>query len=203
MQIDSIRNQVAQLAAQLIHEHGIQDYALAKRKAAKQLGIADAHHLPSNPEITQALQAYQALFHADYHPTLLAEFTALAIDTMQMLRAFNPYITGAVLNGTATEHSDIQIELFTDNEKEVELYLLNKHIQFKQDQRQIKYKGGNKQIPCFVLAAEACDIYVSVHSPSQIRNTPRDIPKEALKRASLNHFLNLQDCSQPATSNAK
>jgi hypothetical protein len=203
MQIDFIRSQVAQLAAQLIHEHGIQDYALAKRKAAKQLGIADAHHLPSNPEITQALQSHLELFHGDSHPTLLAELTALAIHTMQMLQAFNPYVTGAVLNGTATEHSDIQIELFTDNEKEVELFLLNNHIQFKQDQRQIKYKGNNKQIPCFVLTTDTCDIYVSIHSPSQIRNTPRDIPREALKRASLNHFLKLQDCNQTATSSAK
>lgn len=203
MHIDLIRNQVAQLAAQLIHDHGIKDFALAKRKAAKQLGIADAHHLPSNPEITLALQNYLELFHADNHPALLAEFTALAIDTMQMLRAFNPYITGAVLNGTVTENSDIQIELFTDNEKEVELYLLNNHIQFKQDQRQIKHKGNNKHIPCFIISTEICDIYISVHSPSQIRNTPRDIPKEALKRASLNYFLNLQDFNHEATSSAK
>lgn len=202
MYADTIRTQVAQLAAQLIHEHGIADYALAKRKAAKQLGIADAHHLPSNTEIEQALHAYQALFHTDSHPAILSALTDLAIKTMQMLSQFNPYITGAVLTGTATEHSDIQIELFTDGEKEVELFLLNHNIKFKQDQRQIRHKGGHKQIPCFVLAHDLCDIYISVHPHSQIRNAPRDTPKESLKRASLSYFLTIQDCNQTAASSA-
>lgn len=202
MYTDTIRIQVAQLAAQLIHEHGIQDYALAKRKAAKQLGIADAHHLPSNAEIEDALHAHQALFHAGTHSDALAVRTNLAIDTMQMLRHFNPYITGAVLTGTATEHSDIHIELFTDGEKEVELFLLNHNIKFKQDQRQIRHKGGHKQIPCFVLNPDICDIYISVHPHSHIRNAPRDIPKESLKRASLSYFITIQDCNQTAASSA-
>jgi hypothetical protein len=202
MHTDYIRTQVAQLAAQLIHEHGIQDYALAKRKAAKQLGIADAHHLPSNPEIEHALHAHLALFHADTHPAIQSALTALAIHTMQTLRPYNPYITGALLSGTANAHSDIHIELFTDSEKEVELFLLNSRIKFKQDQRQIKLNGNHKQIPCFVLNTDECDIYISVHPPSQIRNTPRDTPRELLKRASLQHFLSLQDDNQAAASSA-
>jgi len=185
MKANPIRERVAQLAAQLMHEHGIQDFALAKRKAARQLGIAEAHHLPGNIEIETALKDYLALFHHDTHPAVLRQLREIAIETMEMLRDFNPYLTGAVLNGTANEHSDIQIELYTDNEKEVELYLLNQGIQFKQGQRQITHQGNRKQIPCFILNAQACDIYISIHAPSRIRNAPRASANEPLKRASL------------------
>jgi len=185
MKTDPVRERVAQLAAQLMHEHGIQDFALAKRKAARQLGIDEAHHLPDNLEIEMALKDYQALFHHDTHPAVLQRLRGIAIETMEMLAEFHPYLTGSVLSGTANEHSDIQIELFTDNEKDVELYLLNQGIQFKQGQRQITHQGRRKQIPCFILATPACDIYISIHAPSRIRNAPRANASEPLKRASL------------------
>lgn len=191
MKTNPIRERVAQLAAQLMHEHGIQDFALAKRKAARQLGIAEAHNLPGNSEIEAALKDYQALFHQDTHPAVLQQLRGIAIETMEMLADFNPYLTGSVLNGTANEHSDIQIELFTDNEKDVELYLLNQGIQFKQGQRQITHQGIRKQIPCFILSTPTCDIYITIHAPSRIRNAPRANANEPLKRASLSQMLAL------------
>lgn len=191
MNTNPIRDRVAQLAAQLIHEHGIQDFALAKRKAARQLGIAEAHNLPGNFEIEKALKAYQTLFHNDTQPIILQQLREIAIETMEMLSEFNPYLTGSVLNGTANEHSDIQIELFTDNEKELELFLLNQGIQFKQGQRQIMHQGNHKQIPCFILSNQACDIYITIHAPSRIRNAPRTNSSEPLKRASLSQALAL------------
>lgn len=191
MKTNPIRERVAQLAAQLMHEHGIQDFSLAKRKAARQLGIVEAHHLPGNIEIENALKDYQALFHKDTHPAIIQQLRETAIKTMEMLADFNPYLTGSVLNGTANEHSDIQIELFTDNEKDVELYLLNQGIQFKQGQRQITHQGNHRQIPCFVLNAQTCDIYVTIQAPSRIRNAPRNNASEPLKRASLSQMLAL------------
>ena len=188
---NSTRIRVAQLAAQLMHEHGIQDFALAKRKAARQLGIAEAHDLPGNIEIETALKDYQALFHHDTHPAILRQRRTLAVETMEMLADFSPYLTGSVLSGTANEHSDIQIELFTDNEKDVELYLLNQGIQFKQGQRQITYQGNRKHIPCFIMSTPVCDIYITIHAPSRIRNAPRATANEPLKRASLNQMLTL------------
>lgn len=191
MNTNPIRERVAQLAAQLIHEHGIQDFALAKRKAARQLGIAEAHNLPGNTEIERALRDYQALFYNDTQPLILQQLREIAIETMETLVEFNPYLTGSVLNGTANQHSDIQIELFTDNEKELELFLLNQGIQFKQGQRQIIHQGNRKQIPCFILSNPACDIYITIHAPSRIRNAPRTTTSEPLKRATLSQTLAL------------
>lgn len=191
MKTNPIRERVAQLAAQLMHEHGIQDFSLAKRKAARQLGIAEAHHLPGNIEIETALKDYQILFHPDTHPAILQQLREIAMETMEMLADFHPYLTGAVLHGTANQHSDIQIELFTENEKEVELFLLNQAIQFKQGQRQIMHQGNRKQIPCFILNNPACDIYITIQAPSRLRNAPRANSHEPLKRASLSQVTAL------------
>ena len=45
-----LREPITQLAARLMAEDGIDDFAFAKRKAARQLGAADTPHLPHNRE---------------------------------------------------------------------------------------------------------------------------------------------------------
>ena len=62
-----MRERIAQLAARLIAEDGMQDYGMAKRKAARQLGAPDSHSLPNNSEVEQALREYQALYQKEEH----------------------------------------------------------------------------------------------------------------------------------------
>ncbi len=189
---------MAQLAAQLICEHGVRDFAVAKRKAARQLGIAEPHHLPGNDEIEAAIKSHQALFQPQAQPELLRELREVAVGIMQMLAEFQPYLTGPALNGAASKYSAIQIELFTDNEKEVELYLLNRNIPFKQGQRQISHLGGRRQIPCFILDNDCCDVYITIQPPAGLRSAPRTSNHEPLKRASLNQLVALLDRSDSA-----
>src|SRR2546426_228906 len=56
-----MRARIAAAAARLMAEDGIDDFALAKRKAARQLGAADTQSLPRNDEIEAELRAYRAL----------------------------------------------------------------------------------------------------------------------------------------------
>ena len=42
------RSRIAHLAARLMVEDGIEDYAAAKRKAARQAGVSDTRQLPAN-----------------------------------------------------------------------------------------------------------------------------------------------------------
>ena len=53
---------------------------------------------------------------------------------MRELAGSNPYLTGSVLRGSAGKYADIQIQLFCDNAKSVEHYLLGKGVQFKSAQ---------------------------------------------------------------------
>src|SRR5690606_26922194 len=128
-----LRAEIAAAAARLIAEDGV-DYASAKRKAAKQiLGNSKIRGdvLPDNTMVEDEVRAYNALFFADTQPVRLRHLRQLALDLMSELTAFQPYLTGAVLNGTAGEHSDIHIQLFVDNTKEVAIYLLNKGVDFE------------------------------------------------------------------------
>ena len=73
---DQVRAALAQEAARIMAEHGIEDYLFAKRKAAERLGVVEAAVLPKNVEIEQALVEYQRLFDADEHPRSLEQPTA-------------------------------------------------------------------------------------------------------------------------------
>ena len=69
---ENLRRAVAQEAARIMAEHGIQDFRAAKRKAAERFGVTEEGALPSNAEIEAALAAYQRLFAADTHGVTLA-----------------------------------------------------------------------------------------------------------------------------------
>lgn len=125
-----LRAEIAAAAARLIAQDGA-DYGTAKRKAARQiLGESQANEqlLPDNAQIENEVRLYHALFNADSQPARLFRLRTVAVHIMQELERFNPFLTGAVLNGTAGPHDDIHLQLFADSAKEIEIYLLNKNL---------------------------------------------------------------------------
>jgi hypothetical protein len=50
---------------------------------------------------------------------------------MEIMQRFNPYLTGSVLDGTAGRYAEIDIQLFTDSAKDVEIFLLNSRIDYQ------------------------------------------------------------------------
>lgn len=122
------RASIASAAARLMAEDGITDYHLAKRKAARQLGLTEHVALPDNAEVEAELRAYRILYQGEEHAEMLAAMRHSALDLLELLADFNPYLTGSVLDGTAGEHSRIDILLFADSAKEVEIFLLNRGI---------------------------------------------------------------------------
>ena len=129
--IQLLRAQVAAAAARLIAAEGA-DYATAKRKAARQV-LGEQHNagasvLPDNSQIEEEVRLYHALFNADTQPARLFRLRTAALQVMEALEQYNPFLTGAVLNGTAGPHDDIHLQLFADSAKEVEIFLLNKNV---------------------------------------------------------------------------
>jgi hypothetical protein len=125
-----MRARIAAAAARLMAEDGIDDFALAKRKGARQLGASDTRFLPANDEIEAELRAYQALFQGDEQRQRIRDLRKVALDAMHSLSAFNPYLAGAVLKGTAGRYADVDLQLFTDDHKAVELFLLNRDVPY-------------------------------------------------------------------------
>ena len=128
--LQQLRAEIAAVAARMVAQDGA-DYGTAKRKAARQvLGEAPpgANLLPDNAQIEEEVRQYQALFFGDTQPARLFELRTVALEVMDMLARFTPYLTGPVLNGTAGEHDDIHLQLFAESSKEVEIFLLNRNL---------------------------------------------------------------------------
>ncbi len=127
-QLAGTRASIASAAARLMAEDGITDYHLAKKKAARQLGLTDHVAFPDNAEVEAELRAYRSLYQGDDHQEMITAMRRTALGLLELLAEFHPYLTGSVLDGTAGEHSNIDILLFADSAKEVEIFLLNRSI---------------------------------------------------------------------------
>ena len=127
------RARIASLAGKLMAENGIADYSAAKRKAASILGLPANARLPENAEVEYALRVHQRLFQESEQSERLADLRRKAIDFMEIMQSFNPYLSGAVLDGTAGRGAEIDIQLFTDSAKDVEIFLLNEHVEYRHD----------------------------------------------------------------------
>ncbi|NNG23083.1 hypothetical protein [Telluria aromaticivorans] len=125
-----LRAQIAVNAARMIAQDGA-DYATARRKAARQLLGVDQpapNLMPDNSQIEDEVRKYLSLFGVAGQPERLAALRDTALQVMDALGEFHPYLTGAVLNGTAGAHDDIHLQLFADSAKEVEIFLLNRNV---------------------------------------------------------------------------
>jgi hypothetical protein len=180
------RSQIAHLAARLMAEDGIEDYALAKRKAARQSGTPDTRELPTNEEIDLALREYQQIYHHDEHRDRLRELRGIAVRAMRELAHFNPYLTGSVLNGNAGKYADINLQLFTDNEKAVELYLIDRGIPYRAAQSRLYVSGEPRTVPVYNISDEGTEIEITVLTTRELRGPLKTSPEgKAIERAKL------------------
>lgn len=181
MKPSDMRRRIAHEAARLIAEDGGLDYGFAKRKAARQLGAPDSRHLPDNREIEEALRSYQALYQGQEQQDRLNLLRTIAIEYMELLSDFDPHLTGSVLNGTAGRHSDINLQLFTDNEKELEFYLMNRKIACRRSE--IRLDG--QVYPHYSLEDARANIEMTVYPLNELRQMRRNLADGTPRRVRL------------------
>jgi hypothetical protein len=141
--LQQVRARIAATAARMIAQDGA-DYSTAKTKAARQvLGVdrPSPNYLPDNLQVEDEVRRYQALFQGPAQAARVRHMRGAALDVMEMLAEFRPYLTGAVLNGTAGEHDDIHLQLFADSAKDVEIWLLNRNVNIDISETP-HFKGG-------------------------------------------------------------
>ena len=180
------RSRIAYLAARLMAEDGIEDYALAKRKAARQAGMPEPRELPTNEEVEEALRTYQQIYHHEEHRNRLRVLRETAVRAMRELARFNPHLTGSVLNGNAGKYADVNLQLFTDNEKAVELYLIDRRIPYKSAQSRLYSGEEMRTVPVYTLSDQGTDIELTVLSMLDLRGPLRTSPDgKNIERAKL------------------
>lgn len=125
------RATLAAIAARIIVESELTDWALARRKAVAELGLsAHGSPLPSDDEIISEIKTYHALYSGDAWALQLRAQREAALEAMIELARFNPVLTGAVAEGWAHAGSQIRIELTPESGKDVEYALLNLDVEF-------------------------------------------------------------------------
>ncbi|HKE45875.1 MAG TPA: hypothetical protein VKB41_15190 [Steroidobacteraceae bacterium] len=170
---EQMRRAIAQEAARIMSEHGIDDYLLAKRKAAERLGVTDGATLPKNTEIEAALVEYQRLFAADTHSQSLRDQRRAALLAMQLLEEFEPRLVGPVLAGTATEHADVDLHLFADRAEAVTLKLMDRGIPHELVERRVKmHLDRTVNFPAVRFEAGEHTIDATVFPRDGIRQAP-------------------------------
>ena len=137
---EQLRRALAQEAARIMSEQGIDDYGLAKRKAAERLGATDIAVLPKNTEIEEALAAHQRLFESDKHSSELTDLRQTALRAMRLLQRFEPRLVGPVLSGTASAHSEVTLHLFAEGAEPVALHLMDQGIPHRIAERRLRYE---------------------------------------------------------------
>jgi hypothetical protein len=137
---DLLRQAVAEEAARIMREQGVDDFLQAKRKAADRLGVTDASILPRNTEVEAALVAHQRLFAADRHEADLAALRRSALEAMRLMADFQPRLVGPVLTGTASPHSEINLHLFSDSPEAVSLRLEERGVPHEVLERRLRYE---------------------------------------------------------------
>ena len=139
----NIRQLVADETARLIFDEGYRDYRLAKLKAAERLGANQAGQQPSNDEIETALQEYVRLVDPAEQRNRLRQHRQIALEALDFLKEFQPYLTGSALEGTSGPHSPVTLYLQANRAEDVMFFLEDQNIPFQTHER--KLRAGKKQ----------------------------------------------------------
>lgn len=177
---DQLRRAVAQEAARIMAEHGIEDFLLAKRKAAERLMVSstNAAALPKNAEIEAALIEHQRLFQAQHHDQKIHQLRSAALRLMRLLSDFKPRLVGSVLSGSATAHTEINLHVFVDHPEQVAMHLEELGIIAQHAEKKFRYEA-NRQLSYpsfkFVAGQQSIEVVVfPIHGIRQAPNSPVD-----------------------------
>ncbi len=179
----NLRRHIAYLAARMMAEDGMSDFAAAKMKAARQAGLADMSLLPDNHEIEEALREYQGLFQSDEQPLHLRRLREVALRVMREFEQFNPVLVGSVLTGTAGQHSDVNLQLFADDAKLLTIFLANHRYRFEEGTRRVRRGDRLDEVPQITLELPDANVTLTVLDRDDERSGPRPRDDEAAIRA--------------------
>jgi len=162
----NVRLSIASKAAEIIMEEGINDYQYAKKKAVRYLDLDASDILPSNDEIDKALINYRLIFTAEVDIDLVKILKTEALAIMAFFADFNPYFVTQIFEGLLPKYPIIQINLFSDNMKEIEYVLLNNNIPFATKDFNISEKRTKKQsvkkIPIILIESGSIPIELKI-----------------------------------------
>ena len=171
--LEGLRERLAQESARIMIEHGIADFGLAKRKAAERFAVRAAGALPTNAEIEHCLAERQRIFEPLTHAARIEELRRVAAQIMDMLAPFEPRLAGAVLAGTATINTPIELHAFSATPEAVADALLQNGVVFGPSERRLRYGNGEiATVPGYTFALAVSRVVVLVFGENGVREAP-------------------------------
>ena len=133
------------------------------------------------------MRAYRSLYQDEDHAEVLGAMRRTALGLLDLLADFRPWLTGSVLDGTAGQHSRIDILLFADSAKEVEIFLLNRGLSFEHAEVR------NERVEAvLVLETDTADANLIIMPPAleRVAFKHRDgRPRERIRSAALRALI--------------
>lgn len=189
----ALRERLAQTAARLMIEGGIEDYGLAKRKAAERLGVKDLGALPSNAQIAASVAERQRIFEPHTQQRRVHALRRIALSIMDLLAPFQPRLVGAVLAGTATETSPIELHAFADSPEAVAAHLVDHGVTVRDCQRRYRYTAKRAAlVPGYRFVHDGADVVVVTFPENGVREAPLSpVDQRPMRRAGRNEVADL------------
>lgn len=159
----TLTEEIAAAAARLVVEDGM-EYGPAKRKAAKLLGRTSVRpaEMPANEAVEDEVRAYLQLFCADTQPAELRALREVAAQWMERLAPLRPHLSGAVWRGTATRLSAVHLQLYCDDSKQAEIFLIDQHVPYEVGSRPGP-RGESVDVLTLASTSRALGESVTVH----------------------------------------
>lgn len=165
-------------------EEGVTDHQSAKTKAIARLGLPANAALPDNREIEHALVDHLELFDARELSQRRKQWRQTALEAMQIFAEFSPFAIGAVVSGTITRYSTVQLLLVASPET-ISILLQDMDIPFDQAERRFRRSTRDTVfLPSFQFVVDDVRVeLVCVNSDAMSRSLLCPITGKPFRRA--------------------
>ena len=179
-----LKDMIAQEAAKIIAEKGIQQFGQAKFKAAENLNAMNYGCLPSNSDVEKKIVEYYQLFQADIDFDHIQSLRKIAYDIMHMFNNYLIYLVGPVANGTASVSSAINFHIASEDESEIIQTLIENDLTHKPYDRKIKFNEKMiRRVNGIKTIYKNIDVELTVFNYKEIRHAPLSkIDNKPMKR---------------------
>lgn len=175
-----IRFVIAAEAARLMYEEGVKQYFTAKRIAARRLFGRTAGRrvryrpadLPSNGEIRDALLVLADLAEGSRRTRRLFAMRVVALETMRSIAPFEPRLIGSVSTGHIRKGSDVDLQVFTDDDGALETHLRSLGWAYERQPVSIQKFGEIREYLHYHVA-DVFPVELTVYATRELRFRPR------------------------------
>jgi hypothetical protein len=137
------------------------------------LGFRESDGLPDNDEVEEALRAYQTLYQNSEQRARLLELRQVSLGVMREFADYAPYLAGPAWKGTAPRGAGVDINLFTDLEKQVEMQLLNRGVAYTTSERPHFNRSLNRRVPVFDFEVDEVAVHLIIYTRADERGAAR------------------------------